>query len=91
MNKKELVNAIADESGLGKKEAELALNATMLVVGDTLKKGDKIALIGFGTFSATKRDARKGRNPQTGATIDIPAKVVAKFKAGKSLDDKINA
>lgn len=91
MNKKELVDAIASGSGLPKKDAEVALSATLEAIGDTIKKGDKLVLVGFGTFSASKRAARDGRNPQTGATIKIPAKTVAKFKAGKGLEDKLNS
>lgn len=91
MNKKELVDVIASGSGLSKKDAELALNTTLEAIGDTIKKGDKLVLVGFGTFSATKRAARDGRNPQTGVKIKIPAKTVAKFKAGKGLEDKLNS
>ena len=91
MNKKELVDAIANGSGLPKKDAESALNATLEAIGDAMKSGDKLVLVGFGTFSASKRAARDGRNPQTGVTIKIPAKTVAKFKAGKGLEDKLNS
>jgi len=91
LNKKELVDVIASGSGLSKKDAELALNTTLEAIGDTIKKGDKLVLVGFGTFSATKRAARDGRNPQTGVKIKIPAKTVAKFKAGKGLEDKLNS
>ena len=72
-----------------KEEAGDALNAFMDAVGDTLKKDDKLTLIGFGTFSVSKRAARNGRNPQTGKTIKIPAKNVAKFKVGKKLDEAV--
>ncbi len=91
MNKKEMIDAIASKSNTTKDTAESMLNATLEVIGDALKNDDKIVLVGFGSFSATKRPARKGRNPQTGADIDIPAKTVAKFKPGKALDDKLNS
>lgn len=91
MNKKELVQAVAEKTGLNQTQAEQALNGVLDAVGDTLVKGDKLTLVGFGTFSSSKRPARKGRNPQTGADIDIPEKTVAKFKAGKGLEDKLNA
>lgn len=92
MNKKELVDAIANGSGLKRGDAELALNHTLEAIGDAMNGGDgKLALVGFGTFSATKRAARKGRNPQTGAEIAIPEKTVVKFKAGKALEDKLNS
>lgn len=91
MNKKELVQAVAEKTGLNQTQAEQALNGVLEAVSDTLVKGDKLTLVGFGTFSANKRPARTGRNPQTGADIEIPAKTVAKFKAGKGLEDKLNA
>ena len=90
MNKKEMIDAIASKSNTPKSTAEAMLNATLEIIGDALKKDDKVVLVGFGSFSATKRPARTGRNPQTGADIDIPAKTVAKFKPGKALDDKLN-
>ena len=90
MNKKELVESIADAADISKAAAEKALNGTLAAIAETLKKGDKVTLVGFGTFSVSKRDARQGRNPQTGATIDIPAKKVAKFKAGSKLTEAIN-
>ena len=90
MNKTELVEAIAKKSGLSKKDSEAALNAFTDTVGKTLKKGDKIQLVGFGTFEVTKRSARTGRNPQTGATIKIPASKAPKFKPGKALKDLVN-
>ena len=89
MNKTELVAAIAAQSGTSKKDAEAVLNAFVDVVGDTLKKGDKISLVGFGTFEARKRAAREGKNPQTGAKIKIAATTVPAFKAGKALKDKV--
>ncbi len=89
MNKAELVAKIADEAGITKTQANDALNAFTTTVQKTLKKGDKVTLVGFGTFSVTKRAARTGRNPRTGAPLKIKAKKVAKFKAGKELSDKI--
>lgn len=90
MNKTELIEAIAAGAGLSKADAKKALDATVAAVKDTLVKGDKIQLVGFGTFSVAERPAREGRNPSTGATITIPAKKVAKFKAGAELSDALN-
>ena len=90
MNKTELVNAIADKAGISKKDATSALDAFTAVVTEELKKGEKISLIGFGTFEVSKRAARTGRNPQTGAEMSIPASNAPKFKAGKALKDSIN-
>ena len=90
MNKKELVENIAGAADISKAAAEKALNSTLAAIAETLKNGDKVTLVGFGTFSVSKREARKGRNPQTGKTIDIPAKNVAKFKAGSKLSEAIN-
>ncbi|MCP3891922.1 MAG: HU family DNA-binding protein [Desulfobulbaceae bacterium] len=89
MNKTELVDQIAASADITKKEAESALQAFMDAVTDTMKKEDKLTLIGFGTFSISKRAAREGRNPQTGKTINIPAKNVVKFKVGKKLDEVV--
>ncbi len=89
MNKTELVDAIANKAGITKTDAKKALDAFTDVTGDALKKGDKIALIGFGTFSVTKREARTGRNPRTGETLKIAAKKIAKFKAGAELAKKV--
>ena len=89
MNKTELIAAIADKAGLSKKDAEAALNAFTEIVGKTLKKGDKVQLVGFGTFEVSKRSARTGRNPQTGETIKIKASKTPKFKAGKALKDLV--
>jgi len=85
MNKAQLVDAIAKEAKLSKADAGNALNALTSAATKALKKGDKVALIGFGTWSVSKRAARTGRNPQTGATIKIAAKKVVKFKAGAAL------
>ena len=76
MNKKELVENIAGAADISKAAAEKALNSTLQAIAETLKKGDKVTLVGFGTFSVSKREARKGRNPQSGKTIDIPEKNV---------------
>jgi DNA-binding protein HU-beta len=85
MNKGQLVDAIAGEAGLSKKDAGAALEATLAAVQKALKKGDKVSLIGFGTFSVQKRAARTGINPATGEKIKIKAKKVVKFKAGAQL------
>ena len=90
MNKTELVAAIAEQAELTKKDAEKALKAFTEVVAETLKKGDKIQLVGFGTFEVAERAAREGRNPQTGETMKIAASKAPKFKAGKALKDDIN-
>jgi DNA-binding protein HU-beta len=90
MNKTELVNAIAEEANVKKTEAENVLNAIINCVGKTLGKGDKITLVGFGTFETKKRSAREGRNPKTGETIQIKESIVPSFKAGKTLKDKVN-
>lgn len=89
MNKTELVSALAEKAGVSKKDAEKVLASFVDVVGDTLKKGDKIQLVGFGTFETRKRAAREGKNPQTGAKIKIAATTVPAFKAGKALKDKV--
>ncbi len=91
MNKTELVAAIAEQSGLSKKDAESALKAFVEVVTDELKKGDKVQLVGFGTFEVSERAAREGRNPRTGETMQITACKAPKFKAGKALKDAVNA
>lgn len=85
MNKSELVDAIAEKSGLSKADAKKALDAFTGTVSETLQKGDKIALVGFGSFSVSERAARTGKNPKTGQPIEIPAKKVVKFKAGNDL------
>ncbi|NQW42870.1 MAG: HU family DNA-binding protein [Bacteroidetes bacterium] len=90
MNKSELIDAIAAGAKLTKVDAGAALDATVEAISKTLKKGDKITLVGFGTFSVTKRAARTGRNPQTGKAIKIAAKKVAKFKAGATLSTTVN-
>ncbi|MCR5117102.1 MAG: HU family DNA-binding protein [Lachnospiraceae bacterium] len=90
MNKTELVAAIAEETGLSKKDAEKAVKAFTDVVTKQLKKGQKVQLVGFGTFEVTKRAAREGRNPQTGAPMKIKASKAPKFSAGKALKDAVN-
>ena len=87
MNKTELVAAIAEKTELSKKDAEAALKAFVDVVSDELKKGEKVQLVGFGTFEVSERAAREGRNPQTGKTMKIEASKSPKFKAGKALND----
>jgi DNA-binding protein HU-beta len=89
MNKAELVDAIATESKLTKADSKRALDALVSVTSKTLKKGEKVILIGFGTFSIVQRSARTGRNPQTGKEIKIKAKKVVKFKAGTELAKKV--
>ena len=90
MNKTELVAAIADKAELSKKDSEKALKAFIDVVSAELKKEHKVQLVGFGTFEVTKRAAREGRNPQTGASMTIAASKAPKFKAGKALKDMLN-
>lgn len=91
MNKTELVAAIAESAEISKKDSEKALKAFIDVVSDQLKKGDKVQLVGFGTFEVSERAAREGRNPQTGKTMKIDACKAPKFKAGKALKDAVNA
>ncbi|MBO4997820.1 MAG: HU family DNA-binding protein [Lachnospira sp.] len=90
MNKTELVAAIAEKTELSKKDAEKALKAFTEVVTEELAKGEKIQLVGFGTFEVSERAAREGRNPQTGKKIKIAASKAPKFKAGKALKDVVN-
>lgn len=85
MNKTELVNAIAEAAGLSKADSKKALDATLEAIAAAVKSGDKVALLGFGTFSVSERAARQGINPATKQTITIPAKKVVKFKAGAEL------
>ena len=87
MNKTELVAEIAEKAGLSKKDSEAAEKAFIDAVSESLKKGDKVQLVGFGTFEVSERPARTGRNPQTGETIEIAASRTPKFKAGKALKD----
>lgn len=89
MNKVELVAAIAEKADLSKKDAEKALNAVLESVVAALAAGDKVSLVGFGTFETRKRDERQGRNPATGANITIPASVQPAFKAGRAFKDAV--
>ncbi len=89
MNKQQLIDAMADKSGLTKADAKKALDAFVDTTADALKSGDRVALVGFGSFSVSKRNARTGRNPQTGKPITIDAKKVVKFKAGSELADTV--
>ncbi|MFI3236506.1 MAG: HU family DNA-binding protein [Lachnospiraceae bacterium] len=91
MNKTELVTAMAEASGISKKDAEAALKAFTEVVAGELKNGGKVQLVGFGTFEVSERAAREGRNPLTGAQMTIAASKAPKFKAGKALKDMLNA
>lgn len=90
MNKGELVTALSEKTQVSKKAAETSLNALVEIITDELKKGEKVQLVGFGTFETRKRAARKGRNPQTKEEIRIPASTVPAFKAGKALKDTVN-
>ncbi|WP_346728179.1 HU family DNA-binding protein [Marinifilum caeruleilacunae] len=90
MNKQELVSAIAEKAELTKADSENAVNAMVEAIKEALAKGESTQLIGFGTFSVSERAARTGRNPQTGKEIQIAAKKVVKFKAGKAIDEAVN-
>ena len=90
MNKSELIDAMASDAGISKAAAKKALDSFTGSVAGTLSKGGKVSLVGFGSFSISRRAARDGRNPQTGATIKIAAKNVVKFKAGADLSGKVN-
>ncbi|MCG8328376.1 MAG: HU family DNA-binding protein [Chitinophagales bacterium] len=90
MNKGDLINKVAESANISKAQATDALNAVLDGVTDALKGGDKVTLIGFGTFSVSRREARSGRNPQTGETIQIAAKNVVKFKPGKEISEAVN-
>ena len=91
MNKTELVAAIAENAEISKKDAEKAVKAFVEVITEELKKGEKVQLVGFGTFEVVERAAREGRNPQSGKMMQIPASKAPKFKAGKALKDMLNA
>ena len=91
MNKTELITAIAESADISKKDSEKALKAFVDVVTEELKTGEKVQLVGFGTFEVSERAAREGRNPQTGKTMKIEACKAPKFKAGKALKDMLNA
>lgn len=90
MNKNELVAAVAEAADLSKRDAGNAVDATLAAIEGSMAKGEEVRLVGFGTFLVAKRAASKGRNPQTGAEIDIPASNQPKFKAGKALKDAVN-
>ena len=90
MNKTELVAAMAEKAQMTKKDAETALKAFIDVVAEGLQKGEKIQIVGFGTFEVSERAARTGRNPKTGEEMTIPASKAPKFKAGKALKDSVN-
>jgi DNA-binding protein HU-beta len=90
MNKADLIDAMAEDAGISKAAAKKALDSFTNNVAGALAKGDRISLVGFGSFSVSKRSAREGRNPQTGKTIKIAAKNVVKFKAGAGLSDQVN-
>lgn len=89
MNKTQLIDAIAEKAGLTKADSKKALEAFVATVGEALHKDEKVALVGFGSFSVSERSARTGRNPQTGKTIEIAAKKVVKFKAGAELEAQL--
>lgn len=89
MNQQDMINAMAKETGVSKSVAARALKAFTNNVGKALSKGDRVSLVGFGSFSVSRRAARTGRNPQTGKPINIPAKNVVQFKAGKTLSDQV--
>ena len=91
MNKTELVAAVTEQADISKKDAEKVLKAFVDVVTEEMKKGEKVQLVGFGTFEVSERAAREGRNPQTGKTMKIEACKAPKFKAGKALKDAVNA
>ena len=90
MNKTELIAAVAEKAGFSKKDAEVAVNAALATITETLKAGDKVSLVGFGTFEVRERPAHKGHNPMTGAEIEIPASKAPAFKAGKALKEALN-
>jgi DNA-binding protein HU-beta len=87
MNKTELIDKMADHTGFSKVDAKRAAEAFIAIITDSLAEGEEVVLVGFGTFAVSKRSARKGRNPQNGKEINIPARTVPKFKAGKALKD----
>lgn len=90
MNKADLVNSISEKTGLTKSKTIEVVDAFVSSITESLKNGEKVTLVGFGTFATTKKEARKGRNPKTGESIDIPSKTVAKFKAGSELSKSVN-
>jgi DNA-binding protein HU-beta len=90
MNKADLINSISEKTGLTKTKSNEMIDAFLSSVTESLSNGEKVTLVGFGTFTTSQRDARKGRNPKTGEVIDIPAKTVARFKAGSDLTKSVN-
>jgi DNA-binding protein HU-beta len=90
MNKADLVNSIAKQTGLSKSKSNEVIDAFVSAVSESLANGEKVTLVGFGTFTTSQREARKGRNPKTGAEIAIPAKTVARFRAGSNLTKQVN-
>jgi len=90
MNKTNLIDGMAEDAGISKADAKKALESFLDNVGETLKKGERVSLVGFGSWAVSKRSAREGRNPQTGKTINIPAKNVVKFKPGTELQKSVN-
>lgn len=90
MNKQELISAVAESTGLNKNDAGKSVEAVFDTIAGALKRGDEVRLVGFGTFSASKRKASTGRNPRTGEPMEIKASVQPKFKAGKGLKDSVN-
>ena len=90
MNKGDLINRVAESANISKTQASEAVNCVLECIGETLKDGNKVSLVGFGTFSTTRREARVGRNPKTGEPLKIAAKTVVKFKPGKELASSVN-
>ena len=90
MNKTQLIDVVVAKTGMKKKEAEAAVNATTEAIAEALKAGDKVQLIGFGTFEVKERAARTGRNPKTGEAVEIPASKYVAFSAGSDLKNKVN-
>ena len=90
MNKTELVASVSESSNLSKKDVQAVVDGFLAAIENSLKNGEKVALVGFGTFETAKREARTGRNPQTGHALEIPAKTVPKFSAGKTLRDALS-
>lgn len=90
MNKADLVNSLSAKTGLTKTKSNEVVDAIVSTITESLRNGEKVTLVGFGTFTTSKKEARKGRNPKTGETLEIPAKTVAKFKAGSELTKSVN-
>jgi len=90
MNKTELVTSVSESSNLSKKDVQAVVDGVLAAIENSLKNGEKVALVGFGTFETVKREARTGRNPKTGLALEIPSKTVPKFSAGKALRDALS-